>query len=165
MTAHDHKAVTPLTAEKIEELERLLAALGTAEFQADHDEVVGADGDALLTCYSNAHHGYSGSGTAALIAEAINALPHLLSLAKRVAGVGDHCDVLLNRLEGWGKAYPIDIFSEPTDEEREWLHATKPGLMDRVSASMGRHMARMIQSDLSELRVALVEIVGGEEGK
>jgi hypothetical protein len=115
--------MTPLTAEKIAELERLLAALGTVEFQADHDEVVGTDGDALLTCYSNAHHGYSGSGTAALIAEAINALPNLLSLAKRVVGA------------------PVGT----------------------VQADCEHGPIVYAESNLIGKRIALVEIVGGEE--
>src|SRR5690606_30499403 len=69
--------------------------------------------------------------------------------------VQDACDEILNRLEGWSKAYPEDIFHEPTKAEREWLHATKPGLMDCIAASMGRHMSKMIAADLAKLRAAL----------
>ena len=69
--------------------------------------------------------------------------------------VQDACDEILNRLEGWSKAYPEDIFHEPTKAEREWLHATKPGLMDCIAASMGRHMSKMIASDLAALQAAI----------
>jgi len=72
-------------------------------------------------------------------------------------GVDDIIETILNRLEGWSKAYPTDMFSELTEAERDWLHENKRGLMDRISASMGRHMVNMIASDLSELRAALTQ--------
>ena len=62
---------------------------------------------------------------------------------------------VLDRLEGWAKAYPVDMFHEPTKEERDWLHATKPGLMDCIAASMGRHIATCIALDIAKLRAAL----------
>lgn len=69
--------------------------------------------------------------------------------------VGDACDDILNRLEGWASAYPLSVFPEPTKEQREWIHATAPGLMDRISASMGRHMAGCIADDLAKLKAAI----------
>lgn len=69
--------------------------------------------------------------------------------------VRDACDDILNRLEGWASAYPLTAFPEPTKEQREWIHATAPGLMDRISASMGRHMAGCIAEDLAKLKAAL----------
>ena len=73
-----------------------------------------------------------------------------------VSGVGDACENLLHRLEGWGKAYPERSFPEATPEQLQWLHETRPGLCDRISAGMGRHVARMIQSDITELRAAFL---------
>jgi len=67
----------------------------------------------------------------------------------------DACDTLLHKLEGWDKAYPEDIFPELTTEEREWMQANKRGLVDRISASMGRHIARCIREDLAGIRAAL----------
>lgn len=64
-------------------------------------------------------------------------------------------DSILNQLESWGKAYPTDIFREITDEDREWLHSTRPGLMDRIAAGMGRHMHKMIEKDIAALSTAL----------
>jgi hypothetical protein len=59
------------------------------------------------------------------------------------------------------------VFREVADDEREWLHATRPGLMDRISASMGRHVAACIAEDLAAIRanlrplLALAEAVEG----
>jgi hypothetical protein len=69
----------------------------------------------------------------------------------------DAIDTLLNRLDGWDKAYPTDIFREVSDEEVNWLHTTKPGLCDRISAGMGRHIAKRIREDLTALRAAIKE--------
>ena len=73
-----------------------------------------------------------------------------------VSEVEDACENLLHRLEGWGKAYPERSFPEATPEQLQWLHETRPGLCDRISAGMGRHIARMIQSDITELRAAIL---------
>jgi hypothetical protein len=67
----------------------------------------------------------------------------------------DAIDSILNKLHGWSRAYPADIFHEPTKEERDWLHATRPGLMDCIAASMGRHISGMIAADLANLAAAL----------
>lgn len=66
---------------------------------------------------------------------------------------------LISKCEYWGKAYPANIFSEPTKEALEWLHATRPGLIDCISASMGRHMAGLIASDVAKLREAHETII------
>lgn len=76
----------------------------------------------------------------------------------------DAAESILNRLEGWDKAYPLDVFPEPTDEEREWLHENKRGLMDRIAASMGRHMAKCIREDIAALQAAIAAL-GGEQAK
>lgn len=67
----------------------------------------------------------------------------------------DAIDSILHKLEEWSKAYPLDVFPEPTEKQRDWLHEGSPGLMDRVSASMGRHMSRMLTRDIAALRTAL----------
>jgi hypothetical protein len=66
----------------------------------------------------------------------------------------DVFDTLMARLEGWDKAYPERAFPEPTDADREWIHGERRGLMDRIAASMGRHMASCIRDDLTKLREA-----------
>jgi hypothetical protein len=80
------------------------------------------------------------------------------------AAMREVLDDLLHSLEGWGKAYPLDIFPEPTKEQRDWLHATRPGLMDRIGASMGRHMAACIAADIAKLRAALADTASAEGG-
>lgn len=49
---------------------------------------------------------------------------------------------MVRRLEAFAEAYPIGMFAEPTKEERDWLHNEKPGLQDRIAASMGRHLSK-----------------------
>ena len=90
-------------------------------------------------------------------------LVRLLAIAEAVEERSDAADGVLNRLEGWAKAYPVDIFSEVTDDECDWLHATKPGLIDRISARMGRHMAACIAEDVAKLRTLVAWPVGGRE--
>lgn len=70
-------------------------------------------------------------------------------------GWRDAADDILHKLAEWSRAYPEDVFPEPSKEDREWLHATRRGLMDRISASMGRHMVRLIERDLASLKAAL----------
>jgi hypothetical protein len=43
------------------------------------------------------------------------------------------------------RAYPEDIFPETTTEERALVIAQFPGFVDRTSAMMGRHLARVIR--------------------
>ena len=67
-------------------------------------------------------------------------------------------DNILNRLDQWGKAYPLDLFPEPSKEERDWLRTSgRPGLMEKVAASMGRHVHKMIAKDIADLTAALTE--------
>lgn len=73
----------------------------------------------------------------------------------------DAIDSILHKLEEWSKAYPVDVFPEPTERQRDWLHEASPGLMDRISACMGRHMAKMLSKDIASLRAAL----SGKQGE
>jgi hypothetical protein len=50
-------------------------------------------------------------------------------------------------LNSWIMAYPEQCFSEPEPEELFWLRDAKPGLLDRISASMGRHVAKCLITD------------------
>lgn len=87
---------------------------------------------------------------------AVRAIATALSQQPEARGVvDDRVESILHKLNEWSRAYPEDIFREPSKEEREWLHTKKPGLMDRVSASMGRHMVRLIRDDLAALTAAL----------
>jgi hypothetical protein len=43
------------------------------------------------------------------------------------------------------KAYPEDIFPETTQAERDLIIKQYPGFIDRTSAMMGRHIAKVIQ--------------------
>ncbi len=47
-------------------------------------------------------------------------------------------------LADWQRAYPTDIFPEIVDGETKGL----VGLADRISASMGRHMAKLLEAAL-----------------
>lgn len=53
-------------------------------------------------------------------------------------------DALIHRLRSYSEAYPLDMFPELTKEEREMLHREHPGLLDRISASMGRHCGKIM---------------------
>lgn len=48
---------------------------------------------------------------------------------------------LIERLRSFSEAYPTDIFPELTAEERE---ALPRGIIDRISAGMGRHCAKIM---------------------
>lgn len=62
----------------------------------------------------------------------------------------DRCDDLqqaLQRIDQWSRAYPTDIFHEPTPEECHKAHKllTANGMtLDAFSASMGRHCLKGI---------------------
>ena len=83
--------------------------------------------------------------------------------AEAVERAMDVADTIMHRLEGWDRAYPTDIFREVTDAEMKWLHETRPGLIDRISAGMGRHMAGCIREDLATLRAAIAAMQAGEK--
>lgn len=53
-------------------------------------------------------------------------------------------------LEEFEQAYPESVFPELTDEERAHMISTHRGVMDRVSASMGRHLVKMIRRKLAD---------------
>ena len=75
----------------------------------------------------------------------------------------DSIATMLNRMEGWAKAYPEEMFHEPTKEERDWLHAERPGLMDCIAASMGRHIAKCMAEDLATLQASLTPILADSD--
>jgi hypothetical protein len=51
---------------------------------------------------------------------------------------------LMDQLEEFGWAYPFHAFPEVTDEERQWLREQRPGLQDRIAASMARHIVKRL---------------------
>ena len=46
-------------------------------------------------------------------------------------------------------AYPLDIFPDTTQAERDQIVAQYPGFIDRTSAMMGRHLAQVITDKLA----------------
>lgn len=48
------------------------------------------------------------------------------------------------------RAYPEDIFPNLTKEEIKEISSKYPGFIDRASASMGRHLAKVIRRKLAE---------------
>jgi len=48
------------------------------------------------------------------------------------------------------KAYPEDIFPPTTEAERQQVIEQYPGFIDRTSAMMGRHLAKVIREKLSK---------------
>jgi hypothetical protein len=128
--------MTPLTAEKIAELERLLAAATAGPWVTDDDlpgRVYSDDATGSIIAqfdgfmYAPRADGEMSANTH-LAAAAVNALPALLSIAKRVAGA------------------PVGTFA--------WV----AGSVAYVRPDDGE-----FPYDLDGKRVALVEIVGGEE--
>jgi hypothetical protein len=47
-------------------------------------------------------------------------------------------------------AYPEDIFPDTTEQERKDVMKQYPGFIDRTSAMMGRHLAKITRRKLSE---------------
>lgn len=66
--------------------------------------------------------------------------------------MSDELDDLLAKLDAWCRAYPEDVFPPPNPADLEWLHATKPGLCDEISASMGRHMVKHMREMAEVIR-------------
>lgn len=61
---------------------------------------------------------------------------------------------VLHTLDSWCEAYPEDMFPEPDPADLEWLHETRRGLCDRISAHMGRHMVKHMREMAEAIRVA-----------
>jgi hypothetical protein len=150
--------MTPLTAEKIAELERLLAAATVGPWQAKDpclwDEIVGDidgpdDGQYHCTDVAQAF----GRADAALIVAMHEALPYFLSLAKRAAGA------------------PVCNWSQEDDESDCWVTSCGNAfsLNDGTPSDNSLKHCCYCGRHLTETRWepdedALVEIVGGEEG-
>lgn len=54
---------------------------------------------------------------------------------------------VLNEIE---QAYSEDIFPDTTQEEINIIATRYPGFIDRTSAAMGRHLAKVIRRKLEE---------------
>jgi DNA-binding transcriptional regulator GbsR (MarR family) len=62
------------------------------------------------------------------------------------------------------EAYPDDVFPETTKGEREDVMECYPGFIDRTSAMMGRHLAKVIRRKLAELEDDETEMTDAERG-
>lgn len=58
---------------------------------------------------------------------------------------------LVRVLEGFADAYPVDVFPEPSKEDRDWLKRERPGLQDAIAASMGRHLGKWMLEAAAEI--------------
>lgn len=56
---------------------------------------------------------------------------------------------ILEILDEVEKAYPQDIFPDTTQGEREDVMERYPGFIDRTSAMMGRHLAKVIREKIT----------------
>ncbi len=56
---------------------------------------------------------------------------------------------ILEILDEVEKAYPQDIFPDTTPEERAEIANKYPGFIDRTSAMMGRHLAKVIREKIT----------------
>lgn len=56
---------------------------------------------------------------------------------------------ILEILDEIEKAYPLDIFPDTTQGERDDVIERYPGFIDRTSAMMGRHLAKVIREKLA----------------
>jgi hypothetical protein len=153
--------MTPLTAEKIEEMERLLDAATAGPWAANGCEVLPPNSCGTVECcgIAECHHGSRQEvayANADLIAAAVNALPALLSLAKRAAGA------------------PVCNWSQEDDESDCWVTSCGNAfsLNDGTPSDNSLKHCCYCGRHLTETRWepepdedALVEIVGGEEGK
>ena len=59
------------------------------------------------------------------------------------------------------KAYPLDIFPDTTQGMRDDVIARYPGFIDRTSAMMGRHIAKVIKERATYFHL---EILTGDSG-
>lgn len=59
------------------------------------------------------------------------------------------------------QAYPLDIFPDTTQAERDEVIASHRGFIDRTSAMMGRHLVRVIRDRLASGRTSRARDEGG----
>lgn len=57
---------------------------------------------------------------------------------------------ILEILDEIEKAYPEDMFPPTTEEERQKVIEQFPGFIDRTSAAMGRHLAKVIREKVAK---------------
>ena len=56
------------------------------------------------------------------------------------------------------KAYPMDVFPDTTQEERDVVIEQHPGFIDRTSAMMGRHISGVIKRRAKVFADELLEV-------
>ena len=59
------------------------------------------------------------------------------------------------------QAYPLDIFPDTTQAERDEVIASHRGFIDRTSAMMGRHLVKVIRDRLASGRTPRARDEGG----
>ena len=70
---------------------------------------------------------------------------------------------IVERLDGLINAYPLDIFPEPTTEDRAWVEEAKPGFQAQIVASWARHLGRPLaeaRAEITALRKRVEELEG-----
>ena len=73
-------------------------------------------------------------------------------------------DDLLERLRGFGKAYPESVFVPLTSEQRKRLHEKEPGLQDCIAADMARHLVeRAISPAADEIEALRAELAAKDK--
>ena len=67
-------------------------------------------------------------------------------------------DDIIHRLRQWADAYPEDIFRPLSENERITIHGTYPGYMDRIAATMGRHIGEQMRAIADDLEKCKGEV-------
>ena len=58
---------------------------------------------------------------------------------------------IVERLDGLINAYPLDIFPEPSAEDRAWVEEARPGFQAQIVASWARHLGRPLAEARAEI--------------
>lgn len=74
----------------------------------------------------------------------------------------DRLAEILHRLDSWSQAYLEDVFTPTTHDEIQAVAAAFPGMVDRISASMGRHMVKHMREMADVIRAHPAESSGGD---
>lgn len=82
--------------------------------------------------------------------ELLRALQKSIELQAIINGYEMALDELL-------RAYPEDIFPDTTEGEREDVIERYPGFVDRTSAMMGRHLAKVIRERAKHFTAEILE--------
>lgn len=70
---------------------------------------------------------------------------------------------IVERLDGLVNAYPLDIFPEPTTEERVRVEEERPGLQSQVVASWARRLGPTLAEARDEITALRARVAGLEQ--